>query len=101
MAQRLDLHALLLSLLGLPNVYFQPPPTVNLQYPCIIYKRDNINTEYADNSPYKHKTRYQVTVIDRNPDSVIHRKVGELPLSSYDRFYTADSLNHDVYNLFF
>lgn len=72
-----------------------------MKYPCIVYVRDKINTVFADNKPYKHKTRYQVTVIDQNPDSEIHYKVGELPLSSYDRFFTADNLNHDVYNLFF
>lgn len=101
MAQRLELQSLLETLLGSRNVYFQPPPTVMLQYPCIIYNRDYINTDYAANKPYKHKKRYQITVIDRNPDSDIHEKVAALPLCSYDRFYTADNLNHDVYNLFF
>ena len=101
MAQRLELQSLLVSLLGSNNVYFQPPPTVTMQYPCIIYNRDSLNTEYADNNPYKSKKRYQVTVIDTNPDSDIPDKIAELPMCSYDRFYTADNLNHDVYNLFF
>ncbi len=101
MAQRLELQTLLVSLLGSSNVYFQPPPTVKMQYPCIIYNRDSVNTAFADNKPYKHKRRYQVTVIDQDPDSVIHEKVAALSLCSYDRFYTADNLNHDVYNLFF
>jgi hypothetical protein len=101
MAQRLELQALLISLLGSTNVYFQPPENVKMQYPCIIYNRDDRAIEYANNEPYKHKTRYQVTVVDQNPDSDIHEKVAELPLCSYDRFYAADNLNHDVYNLFF
>ncbi len=101
MAPRLELQAYLVGLLGSDNVYFQPPPTVKMQYPCIIYKRDNVNTAFADNKPYKHKTRYQVIVVDVNPDSDIHEKVAALPMCSYDRFYTADYLNHDVYNLFF
>lgn len=101
MAPRLDLQTKLVALLGSTNVYFQPPPTVKMQYPCIIYKRDDIDTVFADNKPYKHKKRYQVTVVDQNPDSDIHERVAALPLCSYDRFYTADNLNHDVYNLFF
>lgn len=101
MAQRLDLQELLVTLLGSGNVYFQPPPTVKMQYPCIIYKRDYMVIEHSDNKPYKHKKRYQVTVVDANPDSDIHDKLAELPLCSYDRFYTADNLNHDVFNLFF
>lgn len=72
-----------------------------MQYPAIVYKRDRMDTEFANNKPYKHKKRYQVTVIDRKPDSTIHEKVAELPMCTYDRFYTADNLNHDVFNLFF
>jgi hypothetical protein len=99
MAQRLELQALLLSMV--PNVYFQPPPTVMMKYPCIVYKRDYNNTEFADDKPYKHRKRYMVTVIDQNPDSDIPDKVRELPLCLFDRFYTADNLNHDVFKLFF
>ncbi len=63
MAQRLELHAYLVDLLGSDNVYFQPPPTVKMRYPCIIYQRDNVNTDFADNKPYNHKRRYQVIVV--------------------------------------
>lgn len=101
MAPRLDLQELLKGLLGTDNVYFQPPPSVQMSYPCIIYKRDNVDSVFADNKLYKHKTRYQVTVVDRDPDSSIHELVAALPMCSYDRFYTADNLNHDVYTLFF
>lgn len=101
MAQRLELQTLLVNVLGSSNVYFQPPPTVKMKYPCIIYKRDRLDTDFADNKPYTHKKRYQITVVDLNPDSDIPDKVAKLPLCSYDRFYTADNLNHDVFNLFF
>ena len=99
MGRREQLHNLLLNVVA--NVYFQPPPTVQLVYPCVIYKRDYENTDYADNAPYKRRKRYQVTVIDRNPDSDIPDQIASLPLCVYDRFYTADNLNHDVYKLFF
>lgn len=101
MAQRLELQKLLVELLGSKNVYFQPPPTQKMQYPCILYSRYDLNMEFADNTPYKNKTRYQVTIIDTNPDSDIPKKVAALPMCSFDRFFTADNLNHDVYNLFF
>jgi hypothetical protein len=99
MAPRLELQALLLTMA--PNVYFQPPPTAMMKYPCIVYKRDYSNTEFADDKPYKHRKRYMVTVIDQDPDSDIPEKVKELPLCLFDRFYTADNLNHDVFKLFF
>lgn len=101
MAQRLDLQNLLIDLLESNNVYFQPPPNVKLSYPCIIYSRNDKSINYSNNIPYKHKTSYQIIVVDMDPDSTIHEKVAMLPLCSYVRFYTADNLNHDVYNLYF
>ncbi len=99
--KRLQLQALLEALLGTSNVYFQPPSNVQIQYPCIVYKRDTADTVFADNAPYRYTKRYQITVIDRNPDSGIPNEVASLPLCSYDRFFTADNLNHDVFNIFF
>jgi hypothetical protein len=72
-----------------------------MQYPCIVYQRDNANTEFAGNYPYRYTLRYQVTVIDRNPDSDIPGKVAGLPMCLFNRSFTADNLHHDVYNLYF
>jgi|SRR5689334_14483325 len=96
---RVDLQTLLKTLCD--NVYFQPPPSVQMSFPAIVYRRSDIKTEFADNSPYKNKKRYQVTVIDKNPDSDVPDKVLALPSCSYNRFFTAEGLNHDVYDLFF
>lgn len=101
MAPRLQLQSKFVDILGSNNVYFQPPPTVKMQYPCIIYHRDDIHTDHADNNPYKNRTRYLVKVVDSDPDSELPAKVGELPMCVFDRFYTADNLNHDVYTLYF
>lgn len=99
MAPRLELHELLKTITV--HVYFQPPQNVKLEYPCIVYKRDFAETGFANNKPYKHSKRYMVTVIDRDPDSAIPDRVAEIPTSTFNRFYTADSLNHDVYQIFF
>lgn len=101
MGRRLDLQAVLVELLGSDNVYFQPPANVTMKYPCIVYRRDNIHTNYADNESYLVTKRYQVTVIDQNPDSELPDKVSKLPACSFDRFFTADNLNHDIFSLFF
>lgn len=101
MAPRLELQALFVDLLGSENVYFQPPPSITMKYPCIVYNRDQMDIAFADNEAYKHKTRYQVTVIDKDPDSGIPDKVARLPLCTYDRFFAVDELNHDVFNIFF
>ncbi|MET0786071.1 MAG: hypothetical protein ABWY25_05145 [Paenisporosarcina sp.] len=101
MAQRLELQALLTEILESDQVYFQPPPSVIMEYPCIVYNRDYELAQFADDRPYALRRRYMITIIDRDPDSDILSKVAELPMCVYDRFYTADNLNHDVYKLFF
>lgn len=98
---RLQLQSLLEEILGTDKVYFQPPTNVELSYPCIVYKRDFQSVQFGDNAPYRRTKRYQVTVIDRSPDSTIPDKVAALPMCLFNRFYTADGLNHDVFNLFF
>jgi hypothetical protein len=84
-----------------PDVYFQPPTNTQIEYPCIVYRLDDHRADYANNGKYNSSKRYQVTVIDRNPDSELPDQVFELPLCEFDRFFTADGLNHWVYNLFF
>lgn len=99
MGQRLELQTLLEAIC--PNVYFQPPADVKLVYPCIVYQRDDADTRFAANKPYRYETRYQVTVISRTPDSDIPLKIAFLEKCVYDRFYVANNLNHDVYTLYF
>lgn len=99
MAPRLELQSLLESMCD--HVYFQPPNNITMQYPCIVYKRDGEDAKFAGNRPYNRTKRYLVTVIDRDPDSPIPDKVGSLPMCTFNRFYTADNLNHDVYTIFF
>lgn len=99
MAPRLQLQSLLEGITE--NVYFQPPTNIQLKYPCIIYHRDTAESAFANNKNYRYTKRYLVTVIDRNPDSDLPDQVAALPLCAFNRFFTADDLNHDVFNLFF
>ena len=101
MGQRTQLQSLLETLLGSSNVYFQPPSNVQMEYPAIVYKRDDIDTDHADNRPYYSTKRYLVTVIDRNPDSTIHELLMALPKTSYLRNFVMQNLNHDVLTLYF
>jgi len=101
MAQRLELHAILTDILQSDQVYFAPPASVQMKYPCIVYHRDYALTNHADDKPYRVTKRYLITVIDRDPDSSIPDKIAMLPTCVYDRFFTADNLNHDVFKVFF
>lgn len=101
MGSRLELQGILEELLGTRNVYFQPPASVKMSYPAIVYSLNNIENTFAGNSPYMQGIGYSVTVIDKNPDSEIVKKVSKLPLCSFDRYYAADNLNHSVFTLFY
>lgn len=101
MDRRSDLGALLRKTLGSSNVYFQPPETVKLKYPCIIYTLSGERVRHAEGILYFHRDRYTVNVIDKNPDSEIPDKIRALPYCTFDRFYTADNLNHFVYTIFY
>lgn len=101
MGTRLELQTLLEDILGSRSVYFQPPSTVQMTYPCIVYQRAKIDIRSADNSPYISQKRYSITVIDQNPDSTIPDKISKLPKCIHDRQYISNNLNHDVFMLFF
>lgn len=101
MSRRTDLQTILAAIPGVVKVYFQPPESVKLLYPCIVYSRDDIDSIFANNRSYKQHTRYSVTVIDKNPDSTIPGAVANLPMCSFGRHFISDNLNHDVFNLYF
>ncbi len=99
--RRLLFHEVLCEVLGSRNVYFQPPESVKMKYPAIVYSRDGIDSKHANNGVYLSQMRYSVTVIDKDPDSPIVGKVALLPTSKFNRHYEKDNLNHDVYTIFY
>ena len=107
---REELHALMSKAKGLAidpiledyAVYFQPPPGVQMVYPCIRYVRENYRHRRADNKAYNLFTRYTVTVIDRDPDSDIPRQLVEsIQMCNFDRSYVADNLYHSVLTVYY
>lgn len=101
MASRLQLQTELEELLESKNVYYQPPASVKMSYPAIVYSRNDIRNDFANNDVYSQNRSYEVIVIDKNPDSEIVDRVSQLPMCRFDRHYTSDNLNHDVFTLFY
>lgn len=108
MRTRTDLHNALLNILvslgirersGSGHLYFQPPETVKMVYPAIVYSLQNIDIRHADNRPYKIAKQYQITAIDKDPDSKLPDEIAELPTVRFDRFFTSDNLNHWVFTV--
>ena len=98
---RIALHEILCKILESRNVYFQPPESVKMKYPAIVYGLSGIENTHAGNKPYLSKRKYSITIIDEDPDSPIVGKFTALPVCRFDRFFKSDNLNHNVFTLYF
>lgn len=101
MASRPYLHTRLEELLGTRNVYFQPPESIKMNYPAIVYALEDIENAHADDGVYLSYKRYSVTVIDKNPDSTFVDMVAALPTCQFNRHYNSENLNHWNFSLYF
>lgn len=99
MRSRLELDNIFRSIT--PNVYFQPPESIKMKYPCIIYHLDDYDIRNANNQPYMVNKRYMVTVVDKDPDSDIKDKVALLPMCSFSRHFNKDNLNQDIFEIYY
>lgn len=97
---RRNLQAQLVSILGTNNVYFQPPESIKLNYPAIVYELSRLIYDHADNCVYSVGTAYSVTLIHKDPDNDIFEKLKMLPKTTFDRHFRSDNLNHYVFTIF-
>lgn len=94
--------------IGIDNVYFEPPASVMIKYPCLIYKRGTISTRYADNGVYKLNDAFDLKYIAREPDSEMVHKIligdsthtAPFKMIRHIRHYVADGLHHDDFKLY-
>lgn len=99
MDNRLNLQTELEAILGSDKVYYQPPESIKINYPAIIYSRANIDNNFANNGVYGQRHVYDVIVIDADPDSLIVDSVSKIKSSRFKRHYTVNNLNHDVFSI--
>lgn len=96
---RLSLHKILEGILGSKHVYFQPPGSIKMQYPCIVYKLSEIPKKHADNEGYISNYCYNITLIDYDPDNEYVDKLNHLQYSHFIKHFETQGLNHYVFNL--
>lgn len=97
---RMDLHNQFKQILGNNNVYFQPPESLKLQYPCIVYSIANYNEIHANNDTYLLYPSYTATLIHNNPDNDVVERLILSRLGKFDRYYSKDNLHHYVFTFF-
>lgn len=98
--RRLRVSEILHEVLGTNNVYFEPPESKKLVYPCIVYHRKKIDTINADNRKWITCDRYQVTFIRKEADSDVLDKLLELQYCEHNNDYKSEDLYHDVFTLY-
>lgn len=84
-----------------PNVYYQPPSTVRMTYPCIRYTFEGFGSKNANDKKYLLREHYQAIDMYYDPDD--HKRQEILAAFEYVTFgntYTADGLHHDVYEIY-
>jgi hypothetical protein len=101
MASRLELHEKLVSVLGTRYVYFQPPESIKMKYPAIVYERSGIPNKFANNDVYLQAIRYKVTVVDSDPDSEIVERMSKFKTARFEKHYVSDGLNHDTFTIYY
>lgn len=101
MGTRLELHEVLCDILGSRNVYFDPPESIRMKYPCIVYELDKLDKRNADNLGYLIDHRYEVKYISRDPDNTVKDDLLKLEYCSFDRRFVSDNLYHDCFDLYF
>ena len=99
MGSRLDFHNILKEIT--PNVYYQAPTNITMEYPCIKYSRNSINNKYGSDEVHIQNRSYTVVVMDYNPDSEISNKISKLPKAKFNTFFTSDRINHYVYTIYY
>ena len=96
MTNRDTLQLKLESILGSTNVYYNPPESLKMSFPAIVYNLSDIRQVHADNRKYVDFTTYKITVISKQVDNPAIRGVLDLPMTKFSTNYTKNGFYHTV-----
>lgn len=84
------------------KVHFQPPESVKLTFPCILFKFEGFKEFFANDGRHMLREKYTATHIYREPEADLKEEVlSAFLFASFDRPYIADNLYHDVYTIYY
>ena len=102
MVSRLKLHEEFCKILGTRYVYFDPPESIKMSYPCIRYLPSDPAQTYANDKNYRKTNKYDGVIIDQDSESVIPDKILEhFSMCKMSKPYRADGLNHFPFTLYY
>lgn len=100
MLNRLSLQEALEEIVGEGHVYFQPPPSILMKYPCVKYDIESVENRYGDNVKYLLFEKYSFTLMDYDANSQYLDALNSMPYCRFLRKYKADQLNHFVFECY-
>ena len=102
MNRRLELQRKLEELIGSEHVYFQPPASVQLSYPCVVYTIGDGDVKRANDSIYQYVNSYTLTFIYKYPNiDIIEKVLKEFQMCGFDTAYCSENLNHYVFTVYY
>lgn len=98
---RIELDAILRSTLGSDHVYFDPPESFKLKFPCIVYHDSGRIVWKADNGNYIKFKRYMLNYMTKDADDPMVDTIEELQYCTMATPYTSDNVFYYPYNIDF
>lgn len=86
------------------NVYYDPPTSIQMIFPCFRFAMNNTDQKFADNTSYIRTKRWAVTYITRDVeelDAIIEGMLNKFKYCTHETTFRADNLHHAVFNLYF
>lgn len=96
MTNRLTLQNKLEEILGSRNVYYNPPESQKMNFPCIVYNMTNIQPIHADNKTYLDYTTYKLIHVSKQADSPVIRTILDIPMTRFSTKYVKNGFYHTV-----
>lgn len=88
--------------LGIENVYFNPPESVRMKYPCVRFRRSGMSTTSANNSRYLILDRYDAVYITYEADDpMVHTIVRHFKHCRHVQQVIKDGLVDENYVLYY
>ena len=99
--KRKELQDILEYILGSKQVYFQPPETIKMSYPAIVFSLEDIQNKKANNKNYLYNYKFNVKFITKFLiDDETLNKLFALDYCTFDRSYKSDGLYHYVFTIY-
>lgn len=99
---REELQSMLEEFLGSANVYWQPPESIKLKYPAIVYDLYRVNQRFGSDRQHIDYPGWSITIIDLNQDvDWVQKMLEAFRYCSLERVYIADNLAHYAFIVYY